>query len=133
MSQTFARFRHDTAGAFMLMAAIALTALLGLTALAIDGGRAMLERERMQAAADIASLSASITYNKEIRSGKSAQNAMESAIQSANKYYNANTIGSQFINKDVTFKMVYNGAGTIPAFFAESKADLNTTFARAID
>ncbi len=118
----------------MLMAAITLTVLLGLAGLAIDSGRAMLERERMQAAADLSVLAATITYNQEIKNGKIPPDAFNAAIQTADRYYQANTNNkiSMAVTKVVKFGLVNNGAGQIPGFGATVNADVNTTFGRII-
>ena len=57
------RLREDESGAVMVLVAISIVALLGLTALAIDLGNLYYAQQRLQATTDIAALAAALDIN----------------------------------------------------------------------
>ena len=131
---TLRRFRRNTAGSFMMLAALSLTGLLGITGLAIDGGRAMLERDRMQNAADLAALAATSTYKEKINAGALPPSAYTAALATANRFYAANAGVSLANSRNVTFGLVPSTApGTLPGFGAVVTGDVDTTFSRVLN
>ena len=57
------RLRRDESGAVIVLVAISIGALIGLTALAIDVGNLFYAQQRLQATTDIAALSAALDIN----------------------------------------------------------------------
>ena len=129
------RFHKDTSGAFMILAALSLLALLGLTGLVVDGGRAMLERDKMQNAADLASLAATATYVEKIAGGQTPPDAYAAAAVTAQRYFDANVIHSLSSSKPKPKMGLVNangGPGSVAGFGVTVDTDVHTTFAKTI-
>ncbi len=129
-----ARFQRDTQGAFILLAALTLSVMLGLVGLGIDSGRAMLERERMQNAADLAALAATYSYYEKINARETPIVAYNAALATARRYYAANAATGVASSRNVTFGLVPSSRpGGQPGFAATIRGDVNTTFTRVLN
>src|SRR5438309_7427594 len=95
--------KHAQRGQAIVLVALMIVVLLGFVGLAIDGGRAYLDRRHLQAAADAAALAAAYNYMNTTDYAQSEQAAAQTYASNEELYGTVSCSGLGTLTANCTF------------------------------